>query len=259
MITSGHKSLATAPVTFPPFAGTTYLFDNPGGSLRPNGAGLSILACDLEDPRHELYEFLHKGLREKVGLVHIMDRYRFRPVPSTTMHVTVCDHVNPFNIDELNAETKDAYRSLLEGIPASLAQSPPGLLPPPEMCPEGFGIRFRFARLDILRLNPMSDLSLVAVLEPSSASSEKTYAELSEMRRQFDEREGRRIGKLPNPDWIPHVTLGYFPNESLGEAARINLPAWDAGMKQGGGRLRLAFSSVHLYAFADMTQFFRVN
>jgi len=263
MITPGHKSLAAAPVTFPRFAGTTYLFDNPGKSLKPHESGLSMLTLDLDAPEHELYQFLHNGLRERLGLVQLMDRYRFRPVPSTAMHVTVCDHVNPFNIDELNAEVRDAYRSLLEGIPASIVQAPPGLLPPSELHPEGKpkrpGIRFRFGRLDILKLNPLSDLSLVAILEPSSASSEKAYAGFSAMRRRFDEQETRRIGKPPNPDWIPHVTLGYFPNEGLGESARHKLPIWDNEIRQGGGRLRLAFSSVHLYAFADMTQFFRVT
>ena len=256
------KSLAVAPVTFPRFAGTTYLFDNPGDSLRPHERGLSVLYCNLDAPEHSLYKFLHRGLTERLRLVRIMERYRFRPLPATAMHVTVCDHVNPLNLKSLAGGAEDQYRAFLKELPTSLARPPSGMLPPDEIRPEGRRegqrVRFRFRQLDVLQLNSQSDWSLVAVLEPSSAASERVYERISIMRRRVDEQEAQRIGKPPNPAWIPHITLGYFPDASLAESAKAELTGWNTKMEPGARRLRIEFSTIHLYAFSDMTEFFRL-
>lgn len=256
------KALAVAPVTFPRFEGTTYLFDNPGNSLAPHGCGLSVVHCNLDAPELSLFRFVHRGLTERLGLVRIMERYRFRPVPPAAMHVTACDHVNLLNLEDLASDARGRYRAFLKEMPTSLVHPPSGLLPPTEIWPEkkrgGQRVRFRFRQLDILRFNSQSEWSLVAILAPSSAASKKVYERVSVMRGRLDVQEAQRIGKPLNPDWIPHITLGYFPDEGLAEAAKVKLTEWNAEMEPGGRRLGVEFSTIHLYAFTDMTEFFRL-
>jgi hypothetical protein len=252
------KVLSGAPVTFGRFEGTSWIFDNPGNSLKPHECGLLVLACDLNDPRHALYRSLREGLNERLKVVQIMDRYNFRPLPPRAMHVTVCDHVNPFNIDELASPAREEYRSFLKALPASLVHPPPGLLPPAEFFPalkEGGGIRFRYKRMEIL----MKELALVVLVEPSDAKSRKVSEQISALRGEVDKSELARIGKPPTPAREPHVTLGYFTSEGYAEAARKELVGWDEKLRDGADAHTIDFRSEHLYAFGDMTEFLRLN
>jgi hypothetical protein len=226
--------------------------------LQTDESGLPVIACDLSDPKHELYSFLHDGLTERLRVVRLMDHYGLRPVPATALHVTACDHVNPLNIEELAPEARERYKEFLQAMPGSLFHQPPGLLPPNEFFPAGTKanpIRFGYNRLEILA----RELALVALVEPSDSASREVFRQISERRHALELQEADRIGKPLEPVWAPHVTLAYFTSEGRAENARAELAAWDEAMRRGAAPGCIEFTNIHLYAFTDMTRFLRVG
>jgi SAM-dependent methyltransferase len=58
-----------------------------------------------------------------------------------------------------------------------------------------------------------------------------------------------------NFDYVPHITLGYFPNGRLADLARKEAHAANATLLAELGDAEINYPSIRLYAFTDMATF----
>ena len=214
-----------------PFRGFSLLFDPPADDtwLRALCAGVAELADDALIVEHAL---------------------RLLPLPS--YHVTVWDGVNDGKLAEVAPEWRAAWARFLQSIPTK--SFPEDLFREVRAsdvlnCPD-LDLRLRCARIE-----NWSNVSLVAHLEPVDAAAADRLARLQAARDALSAAFAARFGVRPHPDYVPHVTLGYFANAELAATSAPAVSRWDAALREKTANLVLPLRRVHLSAFTDMTSF----
>src|SRR4051812_14714485 len=75
-----EKIKSFAPLEWAPFRGVSAIFDNPAPSVDRDGE-YETLGCDTSDANLGLYAAFEIATRQRVGVVHMMETYRFCPLP----------------------------------------------------------------------------------------------------------------------------------------------------------------------------------
>ncbi len=229
-----------------PFPGFSWLFSNPGASLRPLSGqdGLTILHADLSDPAHALYRELETFRDEIADLLGP----GFVPLPGSSFHVTLADGINVDNVGRLPSRWSGAFGRLFDALPGSCLELG-GLVA------DGVERRLPGALdLELETLLVRKDAVLAAMLRPSARAA-ALYEEVSRQRARLDGELVESFGKPAAAAWRPHVSLGYFlPGGAA--TAREQIDSINAAARERDWH-PIEFGRTALYAFTDMVSFLR--
>jgi hypothetical protein len=247
--------LTGRPPVWAPFAGFSVLFDPPAERGGAPGPGKRLWTR----PRPggpDFVERLASGLATVLAADGGCFGEGWAALPPATYHVTVWDGPNDGNLDALFPAVALDVQRFLRGLPGSLAAPPASLqavagrsalvaseLPPLEL---------RFEALAVI------GGALVVRLVPSP-SSRAAFAALLAARAALSEEAATRLGLAPSPSFAPHVTLGYFVDEESARPARAALDRHERALRAAVDGASLRLTSRSLYAFEDMTTFYRVE
>jgi hypothetical protein len=237
------------------FRGFSVLFDNPGVPIS-HADGLFRIMCSPEAAGElDLYFKLAKTIDE-IGRDSLFATYLFCPLPSSSYHVTVWDGINVDNESKLLASLHVEWSHFLRGLPNTL-QDPPktmSIVGESSLLNGAFGdISFRFDKLTI-----WGKQVLVARLAPAGEPSAQRFSEVSEARALLGRRAKSDLGIDTTETYSPHVTLGYFANLDHGELAQSQMSEWTAHFRKNLEDSVLTLSSMAVYGFTDMTNFYRM-
>jgi 2'-5' RNA ligase len=243
------KILALYPPTFAPYPGWSILLDNPGRSIRRIDLRGRLLETDPAAPSNLLYAACWQGLK-KIKSPEIC------ALPVGSGHVTFSDGVNAENLEKLTST--HGYAEFFKELPLTTGEPlPPGLdwIQSQIAALKPWNLRLRVKDLEIFE----GPAALVVLLQAADAASEATLQELRKLRRTWDEKLLADLGKPLNRSWTPHISLAYFASQEAAFAARENLEAWREILHTETAGMTLEFASMSVYAFEDMTRFWRIR
>lgn len=111
---------------------------------------------------------------------------------------------------------------------------------------------FKFSSL--LQLN---NQTLVVTLCPANEHTHTSLVRLMAYRKQLNEQY-QKMGATMHDVFVPHISLGYFANSALAQRfAATELSQLNLKMKQHLAAATITFSSISLYGFTNMVNFFR--
>ena len=237
------------------FRGFSLLFDNPGNGLSPFGDGLGKMVAPIETaPRLVFYKMLANAVSEIFGKAE-RQRYGFCPLPASTFHVTVWDGLNAGNLHKVKTNEKERVKRFLSDLPHSLRTESPVTRwaeQSPLVSRSDWSITFRYKSL----FN-WDNQALVVQLLPVDNRSEERLSTLIEHRTVLSRHYQQHFGvPEPNP-YTPHVTLGYFVNQSLANLTLPLMEKWRTILSELIGDLTITFPTINLYGFTDMVSFYR--
>ena len=240
---------------FRPYPGFSLLFDNPGIDTRaPLGDHVWLTDRPADAlPCPSFYAKLRAGL-EALPLGELAKEYLFLDLPLYSYHVTVWDGLNVRNRGNVRKCYRHDLADFLLDLPHSLR---PGskftALVESSPLVARWDIRFRFDRLCIWGNNV-----LVARLKPADDKSGQVYATIMEHRRALYGKFESEFGFTHWRDTHdPHVSLGYFGNESSAESVQSQVQRWTEAFRDKVSGEVIQFNSISLYGFLDMATFFR--
>jgi len=257
-----NPKVETRKPTWKPFAGFSYLFDNPGGPrqfLADPDTNVEWVNCQQDAPELQLYtklwQFVNQECREQ-----LIERHCLCPLPLHSIHLTFWDGVNKENLQELTEEAQSEFEKTLRRLPGSLcaaANTPGGVLPPAKLVVAEWPgpVSFRFKRFAVF---PKAG-AFVARLVPADDVSEQRLGALLQQRDRLDEGWKAQWGKPRNPVFKPHVSIGYFGNLKLGASSTRLVEALSRRASQQLVNVSITFESISLYGFKNMAGFCRAR
>lgn len=239
------------------FPGFSLLFDPPDieANTLAMDEDLRKLVCSPEHPQLGLFRNLRETL-EGIGLDRLAGDYGFLDLPFYSYHVTAWDGLNRWNQNEVEEEHREILERTLLKIPYGLDNDHPLLkLPRKSLLMRGeWPIGFKFRQLAILRGSVM-----IALLEAADEDSQELLDRLAEHRLLLYRHYRAQTGLQQWIDCMPHVTLGYFANETGGRSACEALSVWQQTFNEKLAGETLTFNDISLYGFTDMENFYRVE
>jgi len=172
-----------------PFAGYSFLFDNPGDSLTMTEPGrLRTIDCRMDDPALDWYAGLDEAMRrikehEAAQGRDLFSTYGLCLLPPETYHCTAADGLNDENAREVvDRGERDALRKFLSGLLGCLQTPNPftDLAARSPLAQLSFRVRFEFKKLSNWGNN-----AFVAQLKPADEPSNDALAQIKEERSAF--------------------------------------------------------------------------
>ena len=175
------------------------------------------------------------------------------PLPRESYHVTVWNGVNDANIRKLEPLHARDVADFIRRLPDSL-HAPPTYL---DFLAESHLARGGFAPLsfELQELEVWKNHVLVARLRPSDETSRGVLKEIENARAELSELAEQELGLAPARTYRPHVSLGYFWEESGAARAAQQIPEWSQNLARHTAGATLSFESLSLYGFTDMVSF----
>ncbi len=236
------------------FPGFSLLFENPGQSVTRVDS-LGRVNCQVSvDPALGLYRALAEGV-EELGGDALKTKFSLCRLPTESFHVTVFDGGNAGVVESMNPGHRLQLEKLLGGLPSGWDDQNDLVNPlsSSELTADDRGeIRFRYGRLFV-----WGNSVLAVRLEAADAESEANLDRLVTDRAKLSEQCRSEFGFGAGPKYTPHVSLGYFANESGGALAAEECEKWDELLKHKTLGLQIAFSKIRVFGFTDMATFFR--
>ena len=251
MLTITNPKIAGFAPRWASYRGLTILFDNIG--LRRDGPWLR-LDCALDAiPEYTLY----RGLRATMCQLNpdlLLQKYLFCALPPSTYHVTLWDGPNDGNVGQALPHMRQRMDDLLIDIPGALSHGnliSGTIAGSPLIRRKGWTISFTVQRLVIVHQS-----ALVALLTPTPDTTD-SFMTLIQLRSTWNAMFRNRFGIAAYEPYMPHITLGYFANAALAEAAQNEMLRWEAVALQHTAGTSITFKSASLYGMLDMITFFR--
>jgi hypothetical protein len=116
---------------------------------------------------------------------------------------------------------------------------------------KGWTVSFTVQKLVIVHQS-----ALVALLTPTPDTTD-SFMTLIQLRSTWNAMFRNRFGIAAYEPYMPHITLGYFANAALAEAAQNEMLRWEAVALQHTAGTSITFKSASLYGMLDMITFFR--
>ena len=223
-------------------------------SLEPRWARFRGFSLLFENPPDSpLYRALRDGVAELSG-DELLTAYGLRLLPPGTYHVTVWDGVNDGNLPRIPPAPRAAWEAFLQSIP--LPDFPDDLfleIKTSELVlhPD-WNLRLRCEQIE-----NWSNISLVARLVPADAPSADALDRLIVARDALSALHDARFGVQPHPAYTPHVTLGYFANDTLAAAAAPAVARWNDTLLAKTAAHTLDVHRILPSVFTDMASFGR--
>ena len=237
------------------FRGFSLLFDNPSDSLSLRGDGAAQVDCNVErDAELGLYKALADGLAQ-LGSSELLNNYLFCPLPVPSYHVTVWDGINDANVAYVVPERRQRCGELLQKLPHSLPELAAfqEIAESPLLTTKDWGIR-----LKVKQIENWIGVSICAKLVPADDHSAESFNHLAACRNQLSEVFEQAFGVRPSSQFVPHITLGYFANQSIAYKIDHLLGRWNALHHEIAAELTLTFNTISLYGFTDMATFIKM-
>ncbi|HVG42892.1 MAG TPA: hypothetical protein VM888_14875 [Chitinophagaceae bacterium] len=237
-----------------PFHGFSLLFDNPKDGLTPMASKLRKLNSDIvNNPDLLFYKTIADSVTS-IGRKLLIHTYLFCPLPSPSYHITVLDGLNEGNLQQVNSQHRPAIDDFLNNFPDSFAGQNPVIT----FAEDSLLLRKKDWNLSFKldRLANWGNVSLVATLLPTDPYS-SNYSKFIEERRILAVKFRNEFSINVSIDFYPHLTIGYFANESLAESFTPKIDEWTNALKNQAAEQRIIFNSISLYGFMDMTTFFK--
>lgn len=239
-----------------PFKGISLLFDNPGHSLAPleqteHAASLLKMNCLYNDPELLFYSKLWD---QNQFYSHLTYTYLFCPLPLHSYHVTVWDGLNDFNVCKVAEPHREDAEKFLDNLPGSLIKDS-------KFCWKASGepIAIHMKKIEFVfdKVEKWSQ-SVVVRLKPANYESEVELQKIEVQRLALIRDYNQRFQiKTTTEQYRPHVSIGYFLNQSLGDESVPAIQALNEKLKQETKGLKLSFSGISLYGMTDMETFFK--
>jgi len=255
MITLTHKKIAGFEPRWAPFMGFSFLFDNPGQATERIDEFAKISGSCQFGSDLDLYAQLEATINE-LDRDLLIRTFLFCPVPAQSYHVTVWDGVNVENITSIPAAMQAEWATFLQGVPSSLRTPPPVMdfITSSTLLKELIEpIHFRFGSLAV-----WGNQALVAQLCPLDEVSGARLTNLINARKALCNLSMQILRVSPSANYSPHVTLGYFANQEYGKLATTHLVEWSTLFDRNLAASVITFSSLDLYVFTDMANFFKL-
>ncbi len=260
MVLIEHPKIAGLVPVWAPFHGFSILFDNPGTSLLRQPNGMQLLHNPPQGtPGQELYTALQSWLQD-VGPALLMNTYGFCPLPVESYHVTAWDGLSDQQSSQVDPAFEPAVSSFLQQLPDSLVgrqafmeEVKSGQL----MTKDHWKLRFRFSYLSF-----WSSTGLAAVLQPADEHSQQLLSHLRQRRQRLSDDFSARLQFLHgSPEYLPHITLGYFLNQRMARrlSPHVEIRHWSQQLREATEDIVLEFSSMGVYAFTDMASYYRIS
>ncbi len=250
MIEITNGKIASLAPTWAEFRGFSLLLDNPAGCVREDGDLEHIDCGRAAAGACPVYEGLRDVLAD-LGGSELAGRFGFCPLPSDSYHVTFLDGVSRDNLTTVLSVQHENLKSFVAAIETELPRPPAALqswiapaLPP---------VLLKF---DELVVSP--GLALVACLTPESACR-PAFDRMREARMSLAGTLRAEVGVTAGPNWMPHVSLGYFANADGAREASRHLNALGAAVADAMRGAVQLFEGASLYGFSDMATFFRAK
>jgi mannose-6-phosphate isomerase-like protein (cupin superfamily) len=244
------KVQSVDPPAFANCRGFSYICDNPGPAFEEDG--LPVIRSEMEGIDLSLYRGLAQAI-DKIGKEQLAGSHGVCLTPSSSYHVTVQDLVHCANIHLIRQPEREVFEGVLVRLPAAIVAPLPTQFPPTTLpLPGRWKIRFRLSEIAVLP----SQTALIARLAPVDEESERTMTQIEQRRRELDEQFAA-FGKPQNPEWVPHITLGYFANPELALEAAAHVERWSETAAICTVGRTIEFGSISLYAFTTMDHFWR--
>jgi hypothetical protein len=237
------------------FRGFSLLFDNPGNGFEPIGDKLERIHCNVEHTPELAFYRKIKQFIEQVYPVGMQKKWHFCQLPPSTYHVTAWDGLNDFNRHDLHPPFRTAVDLYFKQFEASFAKTHSIIEPILQLQPSFQNVlpmTFKFSSL--LQLN---NQTLVVTLCPANEHTHTSLVRLMAYRKQLNEQY-QKMGATMHDVFVPHISLGYFANSALAQRfAATELSQLNLKMKQHLAAATITFSSISLYGFTNMVNFFR--
>ncbi len=254
MITITHdKILGFAPV-WAPFNGFSLLFDNPDSGFTPLQENKKLMKLDnvLSHSTLVLYQAFIDTL-DRIDTDLLTNTYLFCPLPPSTYHVTVWDGLNVGNLARLSPSENETWARFVEELPNSFQEdreftdwsSVSSLTQNPD-----WNITFQFGTLY------KWGTGMGVILKPADSGSEQTLREIENRRENL---YANFPVKISHPEYVPHVTLGYFANRESAQLTTPLISDWGKMFEEATRDLTITYHGISLYGFTDMITFFKAK
>ena len=257
MIRITHKKIEGFKPVWAKFRGFSLLFDNPGNSLISMDHNLAQICCSpssSETDPLELYWALEQSL-EEIGGHLLTTNYLFCPLPSSSYHLTVLDGINDGNISNISVKYRPEIIKFIDRIPNSISRIFSSWAKPIQnsrlltcVFPR---ITFRFYKLEI-----WDQQVLIARLIPQE-NLVKSLKLIELSRYDLAEILLKEFKIKSFPEYSPHISLGYFANQEDAQKAIPWLSNWNNNFARNLAGKTISFSTISLYAFTDMSTYFK--
>lgn len=236
--------------------GCSLLFDNPGQSLQSVGNLLYFDDGVNSDNTSTLYKILHDTVAPHNKDAPI-NRYLLRAKPADCYHVTVWGGVNDQNVTGVADSHRATVRDWLSRLPNSLSEHSLHtsiILKSPLVKRADWNVRFRLGKI----VN-WHNACLAALLQPFDIESERALAEIVRERVALSEEFEAMFGVKPPNTFVPHITLRAFADADAAQKAAPYITALSKAVHEQAGQMALAFDSISLYGFTNVTRVFKLK
>jgi len=247
-----NSKIAGLDPTWAPYRGFSLLFDNPGESFSPDGTGL--LRIDNKPGDHlELYQSL-AAFSQQIQSSIPKETYCFCPLPYHSYHVTVWDGISAGKAVNFSDTQRTNLDSLLADLPDLLGTDNPctGAAKASRLVTTKWQIE-----LMVKSIAKWGNVSLVALLEPKDQKSQFTFEAIVRQRVLLNLTYRKTFNLTLRDSYYPHVTLGYFANHDLAEAATPLVDSWQHMVLDATNGISIQFNTISLYGFVDMVTFLK--
>ncbi len=254
MITITHDKILGFTPRWAPYNGFSLLFDNPDSGFSPLEENNQLMKLNSvsSHPTLELYQAFVDAL-DFIDTNLLTNTYLFCPLPPSTYHVTVWDGLNVGNLADVNPSVQERWADFVNKFPhtfqkdseftsraraSSLTQN------------QDWNITFRYDTLH------KWGSGMGIFLKPADQESAQILGEIKN--RREDLYEDFPV-KIVHPEYVPHVTLGYFANRESAQLTTPLIAAWRNVFEEMVRDLTITYHSISLYGFTDMITFFKTK
>lgn len=205
-------------------------------------------------------EHFFEGLTSSIGTTEryfMLHQYGLCALPPKSHHVTVLDGVNDDILHLIEPSYQPVFAEYLDGLGHTVVLPEPfrGLVArSPLLRKRDWNIALSYETLSLWERSQ----ALTLQLSPADGASADRLAALAEARRALGaDLDALLHARLPQKVFVPHITMGYFANAEVMDAAKNRLEEWSAYVSRALEGRTLVFDSVSVYGFRDMTCFFK--
>lgn len=254
MITITHDKILGFAPRWAPYNGFSLLFDNPDGGFSPLQENSELIKLDSvsSHPTLEFYQTFVDTL-DRIDTNLLTNTYLFCPLPPSTYHVTVWDGLNVGNIADVNPLEQEAWADFVNKLPHTFHEN--------SEFTDWTSVSSLTQNLDwniTFRLDTLYKwgTGMGTLLKPADQESAQILEEIKNRRETLYENFPVKIA---HPEYVPHVTLGYFANRESAQLTTPLIADWAKIFEEAVRDLTITYHSISLYGFTDMITFFKTK
>lgn len=254
MITITHDKILGFTPRWAPYNGFSLLFDNPDGGFSPLQENNQLMKLDSASshPTLELYQAFVDTL-DLIDTNLLTNTYLFCPLPPSTYHVTVWDGLNVGNLADVNPSEQERWTDFVNKLPHTFHENSEFT-----SWAEASSLTQNLDWNIIFRLDTFYKwgTGMGILLKPADQESAQILTDIKNLREDLYKKFPVKIS---HPEYVPHVTLGYFANRESAQLTTPLIADWAKTFEEAVGDMTITYNSISLYGFTDMITFFKTK